>query len=97
MSIREELPNEMTKEEKVTGTADSSAGRRDAAARGSFSDEAGAEGGSVAPVPRRSRMTNPSSLSPAILFLFRTAAARAEAAFLATGTLSQHRRPRKKR
>jgi len=69
MSISEELPKEMTKDAKVTGIPpwlsppDSGGGEVV-----SFEAALGAEAGlSDAELPRRSRMTNPSSLSPAIV------------------------------
>src|SRR5215467_6658535 len=69
MSISEELPKEMTKDAKVTGIPPglslSDAGDGEVV---SFEPALGADAGlSDAELPRRSRMTKPSSLSPAIV------------------------------
>jgi hypothetical protein len=64
MSMSEELPREITNEAKVTGIPELSGGSEEGAGWDAVDDEGGggADGFSDPPLPRRSRMTNPSSL-----------------------------------
>src|SRR5687767_15901087 len=71
ISISEELPSEITKDENVTGMPlpDSTLGSGEERAASLEELEGGAGWSEPAPLPRRSRTTNPSSLSPAMAYL----------------------------